>query len=457
MTTPPTSARPRRGAVPDRATRRGPTSADAAVRSRADAVRGQRDERAASWSRGFTRRQLLAGGLGVGVAALSAQTVTARVAFAAPAEPGEAGTGTLVVVFLRGGMDGLSVVVPADDPHLLAERPDIAVRAASLIPFDRGFGLHPAMAPLRPLLDAGRLAAVPAISTPDLSRSHFQAQDCLERGGAATSGASTGWLDRALEAAGPGTTFRAVGIGSSLPRSLVGVQGSVCLRSLDGFRLEGWDGVRPQSLAALRALYTGLDHPVATQSLLALDGIEVAASVPAADPATTYPDNGLAAALREVGRMVKADVGLRVACIDVGGWDMHTGLGTVDDGDMTRLLGEVAASLAAFSSDLGSHLDSTTVVTMSEFGRRIEQNANSGTDHGHGGVALVLGGGVAGGLHGTWNGLAPEVRDQGDVPGSNDYRDLLAEVTGTRLGLSAGALEPVFPGHTPTPLGVMGR
>ena len=146
---------------------------------------------------------------------------------------------------------------------------------------------------------------------------------------------------------------------------------------------------------------------------------------------------------------------MRVATVDVGGWDMHTGLGTVDGGDMTQGVGALAAALAAFAADLGSLLDTTTVVTMSEFGRRVTQNASNGVDHGHGGVSLVLGGGVRGGVKGTWRGLAPAVLDQGDVPGTNDYRDLLSEVVARRLGLTAGALSTVFPGWTPTPLGVM--
>ncbi|MGL5927456.1 MAG: DUF1501 domain-containing protein [Dermatophilaceae bacterium] len=433
--------------------RLGPTPADAALRLRAAGVAQDRRDRDATWSRGFTRRRLLGGGLGVGVAALAGQAVTTRVSFAAESADS---TGTLLVIFLRGGMDGLSVVVPADDPNLLAERPDLVVPSGSLIAMDRGFGLHPALAPLTSHVDAGRFAAVPAISTPDLSRSHFQAQDCLERGGAASSSATSGWLDRVLEVAGPGTTFRAVSVGSTLPRSLAGGQGAVSMPSVENFRLAVGDDARPATVEALRTLYTGLDHTLSTQALLALDGIDVAAGVGASASGVTYPDNQFARALSEVAQLIHGDVGLRVACVDVGGWDMHTGLGTVDSGDMQRLLGEVAAALAAFTDDLGAKLDTTTIVTMSEFGRRIEQNANAGTDHGHGGVALVLGGGVRGGIHGTWNGLAEDVRDQGDVPGSNDYRDLLAEVAGARLGLSMDTLSPVFPEHTPTAVGVMG-
>jgi len=270
--------------------------------------------------------------------------------------------------------------------------------------------------------------------------------------------APTGWLDRVLTASGPGTTFHAVGIGSMLPRSLSGPSGALAISQLEAFDLQGWDDVRPQSLDALRTLYTGLDHPLAVQATLALDAVDTARDVvnTASARPESYSDGGFGSALFEVARLIKSDVGVRVACIDVGGWDMHTGLGTVDSGDMTNLLGEVATALAAFASDLGDRLDTTTVATMSEFGRRIEQNGSGGTDHGHGGVALVLGADVLGGPRGQWQGLAPEMRDQGDVPGTNDYRDLFGELVGVRLGVTGAALADVFPGHTVTPIGVLG-
>lgn len=437
--------------------RLGPSLADSAFRAM-DARRQADDEaRDRAWSKGFTRRRLLAGAGAVGVAAIGSQLVTTRVSFAAPGAPT---TGTVVVVFLRGGMDGLSVVVPAEDPFLLEERPGIVVRGDSLLPLDRGFGLHPALAPLHAYFGSGQLSAVPAISTPDLSRSHFQAQDSLERGASSTSAATSGWLDRVLEASGPGTTFRAIGHGSTLPRSLAGSQGALAMRGIGEFDLEGYDQVKDASLTALRGLYTGLDHPVAFSAIRTLDAVSTAQTVAAVDyvpeNGAEYPDNGFARALQDLARLIKADVGLRVASVDLGGWDMHTGLGTVDDGDMRNLLTGMGGSLAAFATDLGDKLGTTTVVTMSEFGRRIEQNANAGTDHGHGGVALLLGGPVAGGtVHGNWEGLDPAVRDNGDVPGSNDYRNLLGDVVVRGLGISEAALPAIFPGHTYASLGTM--
>lgn len=429
--------------------------ADLALQSAAARQDDEARSRERLWSKGFNRRRFLAGGLGVGVAALGSQLTTTRVAYAAPGTT----TGTLVVVFLRGGMDGLSLLVPGADPDLPRLRPRIAVPADRLIPLDRGFGLHPSMAPLTSLVNAGRIAAVPAIATPDLSRSHFQAMDCLERGGAVTS-AQTGWLDRVLEVSGPGTTFRSVAVGGLMPRSLTGTSGAIPFASLADLAIKGagagdWTAA---TSAAIQQLYTGVADPIAAQALLGIEAVTTAAGLAGGSGTTTaYPEGVFADSLRDVATLIKKGTGVRVACLDVGGWDMHTALGTIASGDMTNHVAELAAALAAFAADLGPLLDTTTVLTMSEFGRRVEQNASGGVDHGHGGVSLVMGGGVAGGVKGRWDGLSNAVltASGGDVPGSNDYRDLLSEVVSKRLGLSGGALETVFPGWRPTPLGVM--
>jgi uncharacterized protein (DUF1501 family) len=431
----------------------GPSTADAAVRAAAEANQIAAQQREDSWAGGFNRRTFLKGGLGVGVATLATQLVTSRVAYA---EPGTPTNGTLVVLFLRGGMDGLSLLVPASDPNLVKNRPNIAVRGSGLIAMDRGFALHPAMKPLQSLITAGKVAAVPAVSTPDLSRSHFQAQDCLERG--STNSETSGWLDRVLQVSGPGTTFRSVAVGGLLPRSLMGTSNSIAMNDLDSIKLDVGDDQVGKTTAALTSLYTGVDHPISMQTVLAIEALGTIAQVKAdlpVTPAVTYPDGNLGDALSSLAILIKAQAGVKVACVDVGGWDTHTGMGDVTKGDMMQHLGDLAVALAAFTKDLGSDLDSTTIVTMSEFGRRVEQNASGGTDHGHGGAVLVIGGGVQPGVHGTWNGLADDMLDQGDVPGWNDYRDVLTEVVTKRLDLSVGSMASVFPGWTSSPIGVM--
>ena len=436
--------------------RLGPTRRDSAIRAAAEAQRVAVEGRDEAWAGGFNRRTFLKGGLGVGVATLGAQLVTSRVSYAAA---DEAQSGTLVVVFLRGGMDGLSMLVPANDPNLLKNRPHIGVRAASLIELDagRGFGLHPALSPLAPLIKEGRVAAVPAVSTPDLTRSHFQAQDCLERG--SSDSLTSGWLDRVLTAAGPGTTFRAVAVGGTTPRSLVGSSGPIAMHDLDSIKLSVSDGDARATTEALRSLYTGVDHPIAKQTKLALGALRTVKAITSAKPAVDpvkYPSGNFGDALQSLAMLIKGGAGVRVACIDVGGWDTHTGMGTVESGDMMRHLGDLATALAAFTADLGSGLlDDTTIVTMSEFGRRVEENASGGTDHGHGGAVLVIGGGVQAGVHGTWKGLGVATAE-GDVPGWNDYRDVLTEVVSKRLSISTGRLKNVFPGWKPSAVGVMG-
>src|SRR5439155_25220291 len=276
-------------------------------------------------------------------------------------------------------------------PNLLKVRPTIGVPAGALLPGDRGFGLHPALAPLRSLWTSGQFAAVHAVASPDASRSRFQAQDCLERGAAATT-VHSGRLDRVIAALGPGTTFRAVAEGAELPRSLVGEQDKVVLDGIEQFALQGAEGLRAQTMDALAALYTGLNHPLAIQANVTLQALNAARRLAGGggDGAVKYPGGGFAGGLRDVARLIKAGVGLRVAAIDLGGWDMHTGIGRVDGGDMRNQLGDLAAALAAFAADLGPALNDVTLVTMSEFGRRVAENGNAGTDHGHGGVMLLL-------------------------------------------------------------------
>src|SRR5262245_46069520 len=236
--------------------RMGPTPTDAAIRLEAERVTSELARDKDKWRKGFTRRRVLAGAGAVGVASLGTQLITTRYSFADPATT----TRTLIAIFLRGGMDGLSVIQPADDANLMQMRPTIAIDAKALLPADSRFGLNPALAPLLPFWKAGTMAAVHAVASPDASRSHFQAQDCYERGTATTS-THTGWLDRALTAMGPGTTFRAIAEGDTTPRSMVGIEPKLVLDGIENFALAGGDGLREKTVAALQALYTGIDHP----------------------------------------------------------------------------------------------------------------------------------------------------------------------------------------------------
>lgn len=430
--------------------RLGPNLAEATVRAEAARVSAERDAYRAYWGpNGLSRRAFLGGGAAA-VAGVGSGLVTARASFGAA--PGD---GTLVVVFLRGGLDGLTAVVPADDPALLSARPDVAVPTGALLPLDRGFGLHPKLQGLHELWKQGKFTAIPAVSTPEISRSHFQAQDCLERGGSAT-GAIEGWLDRVLNKMGPGTTFRSVCQGSTLSRAMAGSSPTLTISKVEAFKLGAWEGVQDRTRTALSALYTGLDHPLAGAVTMTFGALDTAANLNNAgyQPGAEYAEGAFPEGLRELAHLLKGDVGVRVATIDFGGWDHHEHMGKADDGQTQDMLGQLSTGLSAFAKDLGPKLDTTTVVVMTEFGRRVEQNASWGTDHGHGATVMVLGGGVKGGtIHGNWPGLAPEALDQGDVAGANDYRNILGELVMTRLGVTD--LGDVFPNHQVQPIGFM--
>jgi len=429
----------------------GPNLPEAAIRLQAEAVAADLQAQRDQWRKGFTRRRVLAGAGAVGVASLANQIATTRVAFGAPSTTNR----TLVVVFLRGGMDGLSVIVPRGDRNYLNARRGIAVQPGALLAGDSRFGLHPGLAPLAPFWEAGKMAAVHAVASPDASRSHFQAQDCLERGAASTA-VHTGFLDRVLEQLGPGTTFRAVAEGSALPRSLVGGQSKLVLQGIREFDLNAGGGMREKTLTALKALYTGVgDHPLGSQAAETLKSISTARKIAQSDYQGTaqWPGGGFADQLKDVARLIKAKVGLRVAAVDIGGWDMHTNIGGPDGGDMRNRLNELAGALGAFATDLGPALDDTSIVTMSEFGRRVEANGNSGTDHGHGGLMLLLGGGMNGGkVHGKWPGLAAGSLDQGDLAGANDYRDVVTELLSARMGVKDW--KKIFPGYEAKKIGI---
>ncbi|MBA2554698.1 MAG: DUF1501 domain-containing protein [Geodermatophilaceae bacterium] len=424
-------------------------SAQHRVFAAAEKLAADRRDQRELWSRGFTRRRFLAGAGMAAAAALGSQLVTTRYAYAVP---GTTDGRVLVVVFLRGGFDGLAAVVPAGDPDYAAARPAIGVPDSVLLPLDRGFGLHPALAPLHPFWTSRQLAFVHAVGGPNISRSHFQAQDQVERGVDAAE-ARTGWLERALEQSGPGTTFRATTEGVRTPMSLAGASGVVSLRGVDSVALYRKS---ERVVTALRELYTGLDLLSAEQVPVALQLLEEATALQDTPykPAATYPEGGFGAALSDVARLVKSGTGLRVATVDVGGWDLHTAAGSAEGGNMTDQLTDLGASLAAFAQDLGKVLGQVTVLTMSEFGRRVAENGSGGTDHGHGNAMMLLGGSVAGGaVYGAWPGLGSGALVDGDLAGVNDYRDVLFEVANAQLGL--GSVDAVFPQHQYAPLGLV--
>jgi uncharacterized protein (DUF1501 family) len=400
------------------------------------------------------RGALAAGALGV-VEATVGSTASARFAFAGAGYSGD----VLVVLSLRGGLDGLSVVVPKGDPDYYALRPTIGVPAGALLPVDAMWGLHPKLAPLWPLWRAGKVGAVHAVGQADPTRSHFEAMAEMERAAPGTSMRS-GWLDRTLGLRPQSSAFQGIQLGSTeVPPALYGPTPELALRAVDDLELSGdADDFQVSMRATLQALHTGVPAALGAPAAAALGALRTRDALAAADSGPSggavYPTTDLGRALRDVVRLVKAGVGLQVATVDFGDWDMHADLGTLAGGRMVEQLDELAKALAAFATDLGPLLAGVTLVTLSEFGRRVEENGSAGVDHGHGNAVLLMGGGVVGGrVHGRWPGLGAADLVDGDLAGVVDYRLVLGEVLQKRCGL--GSLAPVFPGLRGTPLGVV--
>ena len=415
---------------------------------------------------GLSRRTLLrtataAGALGL-VASAVGESVTTRYAFADTLPTSSATTSdVLVVLSLRGGFDGLGAVVPVGDPDYAGLRPNLGLDTGSLLPLTGIFGLHPGLAPLLPLWRSGKLAAVHAVGQAEASRSHFTAMAELERAAPGTS-VRTGWLDRTLGLRAPGTVFQATQVGSSRASgALAGPGPELTMTSIADVDLWGAGDAQQRALwtTALGRLHATAPAGLRKAASGAVQAVRTAATISATkdQPANgaVYPDGSeLARALRDVARMIRAKVGLQVACVEFGDWDMHEGMGTPDDGRLHDHLDELARCLAAFATDLGPLLDDLTLVTLSEFGRRAGENGSGGTDHGHGNAVLLLGGGVVGGtVHGRWPGLADDDLVDGDLAGATDYRQLLAEVLTARCGVAS--VSSVFPGLAPAPLGVV--
>jgi len=325
---------------------------------------------------------------------------------------------TLVVLFLRGGADGLDLVPPVGDDDYHRARPTLAVRARDAIRLDDRFGLHPELAELEPLFRDGLLAVIHAVGSDDATRSHFSAQDLAEQGAPSAAG---GWVGRWLRRRGGDGPLAAVAIGPALAESLRGAPAASTLRSLADLcgAAQGLHGPLAGLYAADPLLAQSAHDAVAAAHRLA--GLRTR---PAAG--ADYPsDDPCGPGLADIAALIKAEVGLRAACLDLAGWDSHFVQATV----LASRRRTLARGLAAFARDLGPRLATTSVVVMSEFGRRVGENASRGTDHGRGGVAFVLGGGTPGGLHCRWPGLAHSVLDgPGDLPMVHHLRDVIAPV-----------------------------
>jgi uncharacterized protein (DUF1501 family) len=383
-----------------------------------------------------------------------------RLAFA-PAQTNPRGD-VLLVLFLRGAADALNMVVPHGEEAYYRARPTIGIARPDhtsvsqenrAVDLDGFFGFHPALRPLLEPWQAGHLAVIHACGAPDDSRSHFKAMALMERGVEDERGPASGWVNRHLASynTGNNSPIRAIGLGGGLPRSLYGAVPATAMRSIVDFHLSGDERRAAQMMSMLRSLHQTGDElgQIGRETLGVIDTLSQL------DPAAyithggaMYPESDFGYSLRQVAMLIKAEAGLEAAAVDLGGWDTHFGQGG-SVGLMAELLADLGQGLAAFHTDMLDYMGQISVVVMSEFGRRVYENASLGTDHGHGTLMLLLGGHVTGGqILGDWPGLGDgSLFGPGDLAATTDYRDVLAELVRVRLNNSA--VDQVFPGHTP--------
>jgi len=379
----------------------------------------------------------------------------------------EARRRVLITVFQRGAVDGLNMIVPFGERDYYTARPSLAIGKPGSGPdaaldLDGFFGLHPRMAPLKPLFDAKQMAIVHACGSHDETRSHFDAQDYMESATPGIKSTQDGWLNRYLHAREheKATPFRAVALAQQLPRALQGLEPALAIGQISQF------GIRAGQATEMVQSSFEAEYAAAANSVLHSTGREAFDAVRMlknADPqqyspanGAEYPRSAYGEALKQIAQLIKADVGLEVAFAESGNWDHHVneGAGT---GQLAVRLDDLSRGIAALVRDLGDRMQDVVILTMSEFGRAVAENGNRGTDHGHGNAMMIIGGGVRGGkVYGKWPGLAREQRhEQRDLAVMTDFRSVFSEVVRGHLGLSD--TRPVFPGFTqPQALGFIG-
>ena len=401
----------------------------------------------------ITRRYFLKGG-GVAMLGFSAMPSFLTRALQAAVAPSKK---VLVVIFQRGAMDGLNAVVPYGERSYYAMRPSIAIPAPNggqnaALNLDGFFGLHPSLEPLAPLFHNKQLAIVHAAGSPDNSRSHFDAQDYMESGTPGIKSTEDGWLNRYLQKQPDekATPFRALAMGQQMPRTLRGSVPALAIPDIKQFQVLAPVSMSGAMEGGFEALYaqtvdqalhgTGQETFEAVQMLK-----KVRESLYISENGADYPKGKFGQTLQQVAQLIKADIGVEVAFVDIGGWDHHVNEGGVQ-GQLGNILREFGGTLAAFHTDLGAKIGDVTVVTMSEFGRTAAENGNRGTDHGHANCMFAFGGDVRGGkVYGKWPGLERGQLYEGrDLAVTTDFRTVLGEVVSRHLGTTD--MSYVFPG-----------
>ena len=368
----------------------------------------------------------------------------------------------LIVVFQRGAVDGLNMVVPYGDADYQRARPSIAIaqpgNTDGAIDLNGFFGLHPRMSSFKPLWDRGELAIVHATGSHDTTRSHFDAQDYMESATPGVKSTKDGWLNRYLQASGSraqgsGNPLRGIAVSKQMPRSMQGAAPALAIGNTDDFTVAD-----TSARSSFEEIYAAAQQDQALRGAAgeAFDAMRTLAKKTAGRyrPAdgVSYPRSPFGHALQEIARLAKSDVGLEIAFAESTQWDHHVNQGAAT-GLMANRLDDFSRGIAALAQDLGDRMADTVILTMSEFGRAVAENGSRGTDHGHGNAMFVIGGGVKGGhVYGTWPGLGVEQRfERRDLAVTTDFRDVFSEVLIKHLGASATTTARVFPGYALAP------
>ncbi len=380
----------------------------------------------------------------------------------------------LIVIFLRGGMDGISAVFPIagdDRGYYEQKRSRLAVPTSGTnkaLDLDGFFGLNPGAAALHELYQAKKFAIVHAAGLTSDTRSHFDAMQYMEMGTPGSKSSTSGWLARHLQTAGnlpSDIVMPAVSVGNLSPTSLAGSPDAIGMNSPGDLSfIQHWKYGDSQR-QTLRQIYTNSGGWLGQAAIQTLDAVDV---IEYADPgnytpgnSAVYPNSGLANNMKSIAQLIKMQLGLRVATVDFGGWDTHESQGDGGAGYFSGHLGELSNCLSAFYTDMSNdngtdHNQRITVAVMSEFGRSFAENGSAGTDHGHGNIMMLLGGQVNGGkVYGQWPGLhTDQLYEHRDLEITTDYRRVLSEILIRRHGNAN--LGTIFPGYTDyQPLGVV--
>lgn len=352
----------------------------------------------------------------------------------------------LVVVFLRGGADGLTLVPPINDDAYRRARPFLAVKQVDTIDLDGYFALNKALKPLMSHYENGKLAIIHGAGSEDTTRSHFEAQDFMEHAGKDTGG---GWLARYLRARGnAASALCAVAIGTTRPESLRGAPAGAVMQTLRDFSFGEDDPTIIDHIAKLYAVESGSLGQAAHDTIATVKRLrEIRDQNAEPDNGAVYPENNFGRGLREIARLIKAEVGLVTSTIDLGNWDTHF----LQQQLIGSLMTTLATGIDAFLNDLGSLQERVTLVTMTEFGRRLRENTSFGTDHGAGSVMMVIGNevgkkGLAAGIRSSWPDLSDSnLDDVGDVPAAINYRDILSPILVSHSpGLDVASVFPQY-------------